>query len=163
MSSAKLKIRTYPDSVLKKKCEDIKEITPELKELIKGMITVAEKDKGAAGLAAPQVGVSKRLIVVDFMMGQVIPLINPKITKKSKQKIIDIEGCLSFPKLFLQIKRAREVEIEAINEKGEKIRLKAKDLPARILQHEIDHLNGILFIDRVDFWKKFFLRKKLSQ
>jgi peptide deformylase len=87
--------------------------------------------------------------------------INPKIIKKSKENVIDEEGCLSFPGLFLKIKRAKEVEVEALDREGEKARIRAEGLPARILQHEIDHLDGILFIDRLSFWQRLKFKLKL--
>ena len=76
---------------------------------------------------------------------------------------MDEEGCLSFPGIFLEIKRAKEVEVEGLDIKGEKIKLKAKGLLARVFQHEIDHLDGVLFIDKISFWQKLKIRKKLQQ
>ena len=149
----------YPDPVLRKKCEEVKEITEEIKNLSWDIVETLEKNEGV-GLAAPQVGELKRIIVVQTE-NQPRVLINPKIIKKSKEIEIIEEGCLSFPGLFLKIKRAKEVEFEALNENGEKICLKAEGLPARIFQHEIDHLDGILFIDRLSFWQKLKIRKKL--
>jgi len=148
----------YPDPVLRKKCEEVKEITEEIKNLSWDIVETLEKNEGV-GLAAPQVGELKRIIVVQTE-NQPRVLINPKIIKKSKEIEIIEEGCLSFPGLFLKIKRAKEVEFEALNENGEKICLKAEGLPARIFQHEIDHLDGILFIDRIPFWKKLWLWAK---
>jgi len=157
-----LEIKKYPNPVLKKKCEEIAEITPEIKELALNMEESMIKDKGI-GLAAPQVGESKRIIIVHLIeerspeeKNKKVPqaFINPKIIKKSKETAIEEEGCLSFPGLFLEIKRAKEVEVETLNLNGDKIRIEAKGLPARILQHEIDHLDGILFIDRISFWQK---------
>jgi len=98
------------------------------------------------GLAAPQVGRLIRLIVVQIEKGAVA-FINPEIVKRSKETEIMEEGCLSFPGFSLKIKRAKEIKVEALNEKGEKIRFKIKGLSARVFQHEIDHLDGILFID----------------
>ena len=120
------------------------------------------KENEVVGLAALQVGELKRMIVVQTEKGPEV-FINPQIIKKSRETIIEEEGCLSFPGLWLKIKRAKEVEVEALNEKGEKIHLKAQGLPARILQHEIDHLDGILFIDRIGFWQKLSIRRKLKQ
>ena len=130
------------------------------------------KENEGIGLAAPQVGQLKRIIVVHPIEERTIEekskikpqvFINPKIIKKSREAIIDEEGCLSFPGLFLKIKRAKGVEIETQNEKEEKIRIEAEGLLARIFQHEIDHLDGILFIDRLSFWQKLKLRGRLKE
>ncbi len=157
----------YPNPILRKKCQEVKEVTEEIRNLGWDMIESMIENQGT-GLAAPQVGELKRVIVVHPIEERSLEekskekpqiFINPKIIKKSRETIIDEEGCLSFPELFLKIKRAKEVGVEALNEKGEKIHLKAQGLPARILQHEIDHLDGILFIDHLSFWQK--LKTKL--
>jgi len=154
-----LEIKKYPDPILRKKCQEVKVITEEIKRLSQEMIETLTKNQGV-GLAVPQIGELKRMIVVQTEKGPQT-FINPKIIKKTKETIIDEEGCLSFPGLFLKIKRAKWVEIEALNEKGEKIHLETKGLPARIFQHEIDHLDGILFIDRLSFWQKLKFKFKL--
>jgi len=156
-----LKIKKYPDPILRKKCQEVKEVTEEIKNLGWDMVETMEKNEGI-GLAAPQVSELKRIIVVRTEKGPQV-FINPKIIKKSRETIIDEEGCLSFPGLWLRIKRAKRVEIEALNENGEKISLKAEGLPARVLQHEIDHLDGILFIDRLSFWQKLKIKIKFTQ
>ena len=102
------------------------------------------------------------IIVVDVGKGP-LTFINPKITKKSRKTQIMEEGCLSFPGLFLKIKRPEEAEIEAENEKGEKINLKANGIFACVFQHEVDHLDGVLFIDRIGFWQKIKIRNKLNK
>ncbi len=154
-----LNIKKYPDPILRKKCKEVKEITPKIKELTLNMIETMKKADGV-GLAAPQVGVLKRIIVAETERGPK-GFINPKILKKSRKKETIEEGCLSFPSLFLKIKRAKEVEIEALDGNGKKI--KAQGFLARILQHEIDHLDGILFIDKIPFWQKWSLKKKLKE
>ena len=156
-----LKIKKYPDPILRKKCQEVKEVTEEIKNLGWDMVETMKKNEGI-GLAAPQVSELKRIIVVRTEKGPQV-FINPKIIKKSRETIIDEEGCLSFPGLWLRIKRAKRVEIEALNENGEKISLKAEGLPARVLQHEIDHLDGILFIDRLSFWQKLKIKIKFTQ
>jgi len=113
-------------------------------------------------LAAPQVGVSKRVIVVETEKGPE-GFINPKILKKTKETEIDWEGCLSVPGIFLKIKRWKGIEVEALNQEGEKVRVKAVGLMARIFQDEIDHLNGILIIDRVGFWQKLKINRQLQK
>ena len=166
-----LEIKKYPNQVLRKKCEEVREITPEIKELALNMEESMVKDKGI-GLAAPQVGVSKKIIIVHLVeerspeeKNRKVPqaFINPKIIKKSRETAVEEEGCLSFPDLFLKIKRAEEVEVETLNLNGEKIKIEAKGLPAQILQHEIDHLDGILFIDKIGFWQKLKLKRQLQK
>ena len=151
-----LEIIKYPNPILRKKCEEIREVTEEIKKLSREMIEVMVKGQGV-GLAASQVGELKRVIIVQLEKGPEV-FINPKIIKKSKETEIGEEGCLSFPGLFLKIKRKKEIEIEALNEKGEKIHLKTEGLPARIFQHEIDHLDGILIIDKINFWQRLKLK-----
>ena len=154
-----LEIKKYPDPILRKKSQEVEVVTEEIKKLGQDMLETMLANQGI-GLAAPQVGVLKRIIVVQTEKGPQI-FINPKIIKKSQETIIGEEGCLSFFGLFLKIKRAKEVEVEALDENGEKISLKAEGLPARVFQHEIDHLEGILFIDRLSFWQKLKFKLKL--
>ncbi len=171
-----LEIKKYPDSILRKKSEEVKEITPEIKKLIEEMIETMIKNNGI-GLAAPQVGVSKKVIVAVTQKGPLV-LINPKILRKSKETELGEEGCLSFPGLYLKIKRSKLVEVEAIDINGRRIRLGMEEIisrsPAnarylggamlsRIIQHEIDHLSGILIIDRISFWQKLRIKKKLKE
>ncbi len=170
----------YPNPILRKKSEKVEEITPEIRELVLNMVETMRNHQGI-GIAAPQVGELKRIIVVQTEKGPAV-LINPEIIKKSGEKEIMEEGCLCFPGLFLKIKREREVEMEALNyrasingseggkedevlfdSQGEKIFIKAKGLLARILQHEIDHLDGILIIDKVGFWQKLKIKKTLKK
>lgn len=161
----------YPDPILRKKAAEVKEITEDIKTLAFEMMENVDKNQGI-GLAAPQVGESKRIIVVYRISDRsqrtnltIKPevFINPKIIKKSRETEIEEEGCLSFPEVFLKIKRAKEVEVESLDLDGKKIRIKAKGLPARIFQHEIDHLNGVLFIDRLSFWQKRKLKYQVPQ
>ncbi len=154
-----LDIKKYPNSILRKKCQEVKEIAPDIKQLINNMIETMEENKGV-GLAAPQVGVLKRIIVAQTDYGPKA-FIDPEIIKKTKEKEIMEEGCLSFPDLWLKIERAKGVEITALDGNGNKI--KAVGFLARILQHEIDHLDGILFIDRISFRQRLKIRKKLKE
>ena len=145
----------YPNSILRKKCEEVKEITEDIKKLGQEMMTIIMTENQGLGLAAPQIGELKRIIIVQTEKGPEV-FVNPEIIKNSKKTETGEEGCLSFPKLFLKIKRAKEAEIEALDLQGEKIKIKAEDLPARVFQHEIDHLDGILFIDRISFFQKLW-------
>jgi len=156
-----LEIKKYPDPVLKKKAEEVKEITPEIKKLIEEMVLIMGKDKGV-GLAAPQVGVSKRIMVFETGEG-VTALINPKILKSGKKQFIDVEGCLSFPDIWFKVKRSERVEVEAQDILGRKIQMNASMMVSRILQHEIDHLDGVLFIDKINFLERLKIRDKLNK
>lgn len=156
-----LEIKKFKDPVLKKKCEEVKEITSEIKKLVFDMGEAMKKNNGI-GLAAPQIGVSKRVIVVqpDIENPRILALINPKVIKKSKEKDFLEEGCLSFPKIFLNISRPKEVEIEALNIKGDKVNFTAEGILSHVFQHEIDHLDGILFFDRLSFGKRIKFKLK---
>jgi peptide deformylase len=156
-----LEIKKYPDPILRKKAEEVKEITEEIKKIAQDMIETKRSSQGI-GLAAPQVGILKRIIVLRTENHPQV-LVNPEILEKSKEKEIMEEGCLSFPGLYLKIKRAKRVKVEALDEKGEKIKIQAEGLPARIFQHEIDHLDGILFIDRLSFWQKLKIKNQLKK
>ena len=141
-------LRYDGDEILKKKSREVENIDDKLQELIDDMIETMHKYNGV-GLAAVQVGVLKRVIVIDLYDGsEPLQLVNPKIVKaKGKQEVE--EGCLSFPNEYAKLIRPREVVVEALNEKGEKVRIVGKDLLAQALAHEIDHLNGILFVDNM--------------
>lgn len=147
-----LKIITYPNKILKNKSKLIvKENILQFADLGPAMIKLM-LDSNGVGLAAPQIGKNICLIVINK---EVTPddkdliLFNPKITFKSKETSILQEGCLSLPKIFQDIKRPDKIRVNALNEKGEKIQLKAKSFFSHVLQHEIDHLHGILIIDHV--------------
>jgi len=158
---AVLEIKKFNDKVLRKRCRKVKRVNKKIKKLIVDMAQTMEKE-GGLGLAAPQVGELKRVIVVRAAVKgkRILGLINPKIKKKSREKEVNLEGCLSFPGIFLEIKRAREVVVEGLDYNGKKVRLKAKGLLARVFQHEIDHLNGILFFNRLGFFKKIRFKLK---
>ncbi|OQX85896.1 MAG: peptide deformylase [Candidatus Omnitrophica bacterium 4484_70.2] len=150
-----LEIKKYPDKVLRKKCEEIEGISSYEKDLFSKMLFTMRRFQGI-GLAAPQVGILKRLIVVDIGEGE-IKLANPKILEvKGEDKLV--EGCLSIPGAQVEVKRAYEVVVEGLNEKDKLIQIKAKGLLARVLQHEIDHLDGKLIIDYLPFWRKWKFR-----
>ena len=145
---AVLPIITYPNPILEKKTEKITDPkTPEIKELILDMLETMEHAQNAVGLAAPQVGKSVSLCIIKTD-GKTHILINPKIKSRSWKKEICEEGCLSFPGQYIPVKRSAKVKVEALNRNGEKIILKGEGLLARAFQHEIDHLNGILYITK---------------
>ncbi len=157
---AVLKVRLYGDPVLKKKCQEVEEVNKEIRELLNNMAKTMYHNEGV-GLAAPQVGVLKRAIVVDIGEG-LTALANPKILWR-QGKATAPEGCLSLPGIFLDIKRSQEVVVEGIDKDGETQQIGAADLFARALQHEIDHLNGVLIIDHISRKKLKSIRKQLRK
>jgi len=142
-------IREEGDEILKKRSREVEKIDEKILELIQDMIETMHKLDGV-GLAAVQVGVLKRVVVIDLYEEGVPPyiFINPEIVKEKGEQTVD-EGCLSFPNKFAKIVRPKEVTLRALNEKGEKIEIKAKDLLAQAICHEVDHLNGIVFVDKI--------------
>jgi len=142
-----LPILTYPNPILEKKTKKIKDPkAPEIKALILDMLETMSQNNGL-GLAATQVGYSIRLCVIK-LDGKTHILLNPEIKSRSWKKVIAEEGCLSFPGQYIPIKRSVSVKVKAMDKNGKEINLKAAGLFARALQHEIDHLDGILFISR---------------
>lgn len=150
----------YPDPILKKRAAAIADITPEIKELGGRMAETLQKYQGV-GLAGPQVGVSLRVIVVQDG-DKAIVCVNPEITRQSKETAIEEEGCLSIPTIFLLIRRPVSITVTYRDLNGERVKRNVTGLTARIFQHEIDHLNGILIINRVGIWKRWKLRAQLK-
>ena len=140
-----LDIRKAGDPVLKQKAESVEKITRKTKELIESMAETMYAADGV-GLAAPQVGVSQRIIVIDIGEG-LISLVNPEIMNGEGLECAS-EGCLSVPGIYGEVERYARVTVEALDRAGKPVRLAADGLLARALQHEIDHLEGILFIER---------------
>ena len=139
-------IRLEKDEILKKKSREIEVIDDKIQTLIDDMIETMYKNNGV-GLAAVQVGVLKRVVVIDIEDGEgVRVLINPKITSNKGEQEVD-EGCLSFPNQYAKVIRPKEVTVEALDRSGKKIVIKAKDLLAQAISHELDHLEGITFVD----------------
>lgn len=157
---AVLKVRLYDAPVLRKKCKEVEEVNKEIRKLLDNMAETMYQDEGV-GLAAPQVGVLKRVIVVDVGEG-LTALVNPKVLWR-QGKVTAPEGCLSLPGMFLEIKRSQEVIVEGIDKKGETKRIGAAGLYARALQHEIDHLNGVLIIDHISRKKLKSIREQLRK
>lgn len=159
---ALLEIRKYPDPVLITKSKELQNFSDDnLRKITKDMIETM-RENGGVGLAASQIGINKRFFVADIGQGS-MSLINPKITKKSNEYISGYEGCLSLPELSIRVKRAKSIELKGyLLEKKQQVRIKAENLLARVFQHEIDHLNGVLIIDRVSFWQKCRALRKLT-
>ncbi len=140
-------IRKGQDPVLREKSSEIKEINQQIINLLEDMAETMYHSDGV-GLAAVQVGIPKQLIVIDIQDGKLLELINPKIIKSEGQEVA-AEGCLSIPGIVGEVPRATKVTVEALDRDGQKFTLEGEGLLARALQHEIDHLKGVLFIDRV--------------
>ena len=144
-----LEIIQEDDPVLRKKAETVKdEKNPEIQKLIKDMIAIMKVAKGL-GLAAPQVGVSLRVFTIDIK-GNVFVFVNPEIKDFSKESGSFEEGCLSVNKTWGPVVRPKKLTIKALDENGQPVKIRAKGLLARVIQHEMDHLNGILFIDKAE-------------
>jgi peptide deformylase len=144
---AVLPIRTFGDPALRERAREVEEITRVHRRLVKDMIQTM-RDAPGVGLAAPQVGVLERVFVfeVEEEMGAVF---NPLIVIASENLATDEEGCLSIPGLAFPVERSVSVKLEGLDEKGNPLTIEASDLLARVFQHEIDHLDGVLFIDRL--------------
>ena len=158
------KILTEPDPTLRKKCEPLEKVDSEIKKLMDDMLETMYVAPGI-GLAAVQVGILKRLVVIDISKGEEekkpLFLINPQIIHRSKKTSIYEEGCLSLPGQFAEIERPAECTLKYIDYNGKEKELKADCLLATCVQHEVDHLNGILFIDYLSKLKKDMSIKKL--
>ena len=160
-----LKIKKYPDPILSKKAKPIIKITKDIKKLAKNMFDTMYSTNGA-GLAANQVGVLKRLVVINIAKENdkryPIAIINPEITYKNGE-ILEPEGCLSFPEgLRAEVKRFAKVTMNGLNLNGKKISFTWEGTLSRIIQHEIDHINGVLFIDHLSYFDKIKLSKLFS-
>ncbi len=145
-----LKIITIPDPILKKKTELIKKFDPMLKKLAAEMIETCSQADGI-GLAAPQIGKSIRFCIINLKQMGLAPfaLVNPKIVKKSWKKVEMEEGCLSVPGVFGIVKRPENIKVDAQNLQGVQSSFQANGLLARVIQHEVDHLDGILFTSKI--------------
>jgi len=157
-----LQIRYLGDPVLKKKAQPVPEVDEEIRQLARDMIETMYFNKGA-GLAAPQVGVSKKVIVYDLEESgsgtEPQVLINPAIVA-SEGTVRDEEACLSVPELKDMVERKAKITVTGLDLEGREVRIEADGLHSRVLQHEIDHLEGILFVDRVGPLKKKLLLSK---
>ncbi len=148
----KLKVLQYPDPILSKKAETVGRISDKDLRVIREMIDIMYEEDGV-GLAAPQVGISKRIIIISprAVRGEEQVYINPEIIHFSDQQEISLEGCLSVPNVSCEVRRAKKITLKALNVEGKPLLEELQNFPARVVQHEVDHLNGILLIDRVDF------------
>ncbi|MBE6034749.1 peptide deformylase [Aminipila sp.] len=140
-------IRTFEDEILRKKCKPITEIDERIHQILDDMAETMYSTPNGGGLAACQVGILRSLVVIDMGQG-LLKLVNPQIVEKHGQQIT-IEGCLSFPGVWGKVERPLQVVIQALDEKGKEIVIRAEGELAKCLCHEIDHLNGIVFTDKV--------------
>lgn len=143
-----LEIKTLGDEVLKKQAALVPKVDRNIQELVQGMFDAMEKGNGL-GLAAPQVGELKRIFVTHVPDDEMRVFINPEILATSEEQVPYEEGCLSIPGLYAEVTRPAWVTVQARNEEGKLFTVDLSGLLARVVQHEIDHLNGILFVDRI--------------
>lgn len=156
-----LQIRLYPDPALRARSELIERIDHEIQSLADDMVETLIKRVGY-GLAAPQVGVPKRLFVAD--VDEVLyVLVNPEIVEMDEERVLGIEGCLSIPGIETEVERARRVRVEGMTLENERVSIEAENLLARVFQHEVDHLNGILFIDHLGLAKRQSMLKEYEK
>jgi len=152
------KIVTTPDPVLKRKAHAVNKFDKDLHVLLDDMVETMREAPGV-GLAAPQIGLSERIIVIEYYEKEdleeiedapkkVWAMINPEIVKVSEETLLGVEGCLSIPGIVGEVERHAEVQVKGLNKHGKPMKVKAKGWLARIFQHEIDHLNGVLFTER---------------
>lgn len=146
------KIVEIGDEVLREKAKAVKEVTPNIHKLLDNMADTMYAYKGV-GLAAPQIGVSKRVIVIDIGEG-LIELVNPEILEASGPAVVEDEGCLSVPNMVGQVARADILVVKGFNRQGEEVVYRVKSFLARAFQHEIDHLEGVIFVDKASNLRK---------
>jgi peptide deformylase len=152
---AVLSIRVVPDPVLRQKAKRVKAIDGSIKKLVADMIETLHAEPGRVGLAAPQVGVSLRVIVIGIPEEEDIALINPEIVRRKGERMVT-EGCLSVPGYFGVVKRAESVRAKGRDVNGKEVKIKAGELLAQALEHEIDHLNGMLYVDHLESPDKLY-------
>lgn len=160
---SKLQLKIYGDDVLRQMSASSKEFGGQLEFFLQEMAETMVEE-GGVGLAAPQVGLAKRIVVINphpENSSSLVKMINPRIISVSAQEEVLEEGCLSIPGIRGEVARSNEVVVEYQDEMGQMRELKAEGLLARIIQHETDHLNGVLFIDHFSFAKKLLIKPKL--
>ncbi len=160
-----LEIRTYPDPILQQKAEPVEQFDDELRRLLADMTATMYEAPGV-GLAAPQVGVSLRAIVVDASPrvedARLLKLVNPVVVSTEGEAVYE-EGCLSVPGFSAEVTRPSKIRVEAFDEHGEPVVIETETFLATVIQHEIDHLNGVLFIDHLGRLRRELIRKKLKK
>ena len=163
---SELEIIIAPDPELKKKCEPVLDFNIQVEELLDNMFVTMKRAPGI-GLAGPQVGFNKRMIVVDTTQseeeGRELKMVNPEIVWRSEENKKHEEGCLSLPGYFEYVNRPDKIIVQYLNESNKKIELEAKGLLSVVIQHEVDHLDGILFIDHISSLKRGIISRKLKK
>lgn len=144
---ALLQVRKIGDPVLRSKAKKIDEVTKKTNDLIDNMFDTMYEEDGV-GLAAPQVGILKRIAVVDIREGNKVVLINPEIIEEEGKAIME-EGCLSIPGETGDVIRSQKIKVRSLNREGNQIEIEAEGFEARAIQHEMDHLDGVLFVDKI--------------
>ena len=156
----------YGDQVLRQKAEPVEETSQETKDLVSDMVDTLRKAQGL-GLAAPQIGESKRVFIVDLsaidINGSLMVFINPEILATGEEGVEMEEGCLSFPGLYQKIVRPRTVKVRATDLDGKEFEMEADGMTARAILHEFDHLEGVLFIDRMSPLTRTMLKGRLRK
>jgi peptide deformylase len=160
MNETELKIKVFPENILRKKARRIEKISQEHRDTLSKMARIMY-DSSGIGLAAPQVGIDESLIVIDIGQG-LYKFINPKIVKKQGSQSME-EGCLSVPGISIKVKRAKKVWVKAWDDSGQELNLEAEGLLACVFQHEIDHLNGKLILDYASFLEKIKIKKAIAE
>jgi peptide deformylase len=157
-------VRLLGDPVLRRRAEPLSHVGPDTDAIIDGLSSTVDAHNGL-GLAAPQIGVLKRVIVVVSVDGEGnrhhYPLINPEIISACGEEICE-EGCLSIPGIYADVKRPQSVVVRGLDRAGKKVNMEASGVMARAFAHEIDHLDGVLFVDRIGLVKRNLLRNKLN-
>ncbi len=154
----KLSIKTVGESVLARKVREVPAVTDEHRRLLSAMAQVMYEVKGV-GLAAPQVGIEESLAVIDIGTG-LYKLVNPRIVSRRGRQSME-EGCLSVPGIGVRVRRSRSVVVESLDENGKPLRIEAEGLLATVFQHELDHLNGTLIVDRASVIERLRFKKAL--
>lgn len=161
---AVMKLYTYPDKILAEKCDEVPSVNKEIQHILDDMLETMYADKGV-GLAAPQVGLKKRMLVIDDKTGEngepgphPMYMVNPEIIEKSAETIFFNEGCLSVPGLCAEVERHKSIKVRYLDYNGKEQMLEAEGYLAVIIQHETDHLDGILYIDHLSRLKRNMLR-----
>ena len=146
---AVLPVLALPDPVLRQKAKRIRTIDGSIKKLIDDMLETMHADPNRVGLAAPQIGISLRVIVIGIPEAEDIVLVNPEIVRRTGERLVT-EGCLSVPGYYAKVYRAESVTAKGRDRNGKQIRIKAEGLLAQALEHEVDHLNGTIYIDHLE-------------
>lgn len=147
-------IRVIPDKILRTKAQKVRSFTEEDRKVVEDMFRLMkENEVEGVGLAAPQVGILKRFVVIDFEEFHEV-LINPRWEPLGNEKEEDIEGCLSVPGVYGPVERFKKIKVSFTNLYGEKMTLQLDGMLSRVVQHEVDHLDGVLFIDKITDWKR---------